>query len=340
MIEVRWGIIGCGDVTEKKSGPGLQKVAGSKLVAVMRRDGAKAADYAKRHGVPKWYDDADELINDPDVNAVYVATPPDTHCEYALRVAAAGKPCYVEKPMARSAAECKRMVDAFAAAKLPLFVAYYRRALPAFVKAKQLLEGGSIGKLTSIIYRHSGPRHRSPDGWRVNVAVAGAGLYLDLASHALDALDYITGPMNDVSGLATNLATQIDAEDVIGMSWRSSSTDAIGVATWNFAADASADDIELLGTDGTIRWRCFGDGTVTLSRGKETESFVCGNPEHVQQPLIQTIVDDLLNRGGKCPSTGETAMRTSVVMDTVLNAYYGGRTDDFWKRPHTWNKHA
>lgn len=338
MNEIRWGIIGCGDVTEKKSGPALQKVDGSKLVAVMRRDASKAADYARRHGVPKWYDDADNLIHDPDVTAVYVATPPDTHCEYALRVAAARKPCYVEKPMARNATECRRMIEAFSLRGLPLFVAYYRRRLPAFVKAKELLDGGAIGRLTSIVYRHCGPRHRRADGWRVDVAIAGGGLFLDLASHALDALDYITGPMIDVRGLAGNLATDITAEDVVGMSWRSADSGAIGVATWNFATDAQADDIELLGTDGAIRWRCFGDGTVTLTRGQSTETFACGNPEHVQQPLIQTIVDQLLGRGGVCPSTGESALRTSVVMDQVLAAYYNGRDDDFWRRPGTWCK--
>ena len=83
---IRWGIIGCGDVTEVKSGPGLQKADGSQLVAVMRRDAEKARDYAKRHNVPRAYGDAQELIDDPEVDAVYVATPPGSHAEYAIRV--------------------------------------------------------------------------------------------------------------------------------------------------------------------------------------------------------------------------------------------------------------
>jgi predicted dehydrogenase len=84
MEEIRWGIIGCGDVTEIKSGPAFNKVANSKLVAVMRRDSAKAADYAKRHHVPKWYDDASKLINDPEVNAIYIATPPLQHDYFTI----------------------------------------------------------------------------------------------------------------------------------------------------------------------------------------------------------------------------------------------------------------
>src|SRR5687767_12030826 len=150
---IRWGIIGCGDVTEIKSGPALQKACGSQLVAVMRRNGALAADYAKRHGVPRWYDDARKLVADPEVDAIYVATPPGAHLEGALLAAAAGKPAYVEKPMARHATECDAMIAAFAQARRKLFVAYYRRALPRFVKVKQLLDAGALGQLTSVAHR-------------------------------------------------------------------------------------------------------------------------------------------------------------------------------------------
>src|SRR3954468_2626810 len=144
MSTIRWGIVGCGDVTEVKSGPGFQKAEGSELVAVMRRDAAKAQDYARRHGVQRAYDRAEDLIADPQVDAVYVATPPSTHAELALAVAAAGKPCLVEKPMARNHAECLQMVEVFAAQGLPLWVAYYRRALPRFVLVRDLLADGAI----------------------------------------------------------------------------------------------------------------------------------------------------------------------------------------------------
>ena len=118
----RWGIIGCGDVTEVKSGPALQKATGSALVAVMRRDLSKAQDYARRHGVPRAYNSADALINDPEVDAVYIATPPSSHCALTLAVAAAGKPCLVEKPMAMNHGECRRMIEACAARGVPLWV--------------------------------------------------------------------------------------------------------------------------------------------------------------------------------------------------------------------------
>ena len=151
MRTIRWGIIGCGNVTEVKSGPGFQKARNSALVAVMRRNAALAQDYAGRHGVPRWYDDGAALIADPEVDAVYVATPPSSHKGYVLACAAAGKPVYVEKPMALDHGECEEMIAACRAANVPLFVAYYRRALPRFLKVKELIDGGAIG-----LFRRSG----------------------------------------------------------------------------------------------------------------------------------------------------------------------------------------
>lgn len=333
-MSIRWGIIGCGDVCEKKSGPALYKTPGSELVAVMRRDRAKAADFAARHGVARSTDNADAIINDPQIDIVYVATPPGTHCEYTLKVAQAGKHCYVEKPMARNATEAQRMVDAFNARGLKLFVAYYRRTLPVFVKARELLESGAIGKLTSIVHRHTSPMHRRERGWRLNATESGGGIFLDLASHVFDALDLITGPFHDVLANAANVASDYDVEDTVSVSWRSP-TGALGSSIWNFAADQHEDVIQLLGTEGTITWASFGSGVVTLRRGNESHPFEAPYPAHVHQPLVQMIVDEL-NGVGTCPSTGSSALRTQVVMDQCLSGYYGGRADEFWLRPHTW----
>src|SRR5471032_640688 len=220
---IRWGIIGCGDVTEVKSGPGFQKANRSQLVAVMRRNGALAADYAKRHGVPRWYDDARALVNDPGVDAIYVATPPGAHLDGALLAAAAGKPCYVEKPMARHTPECDAMIAAFAQAKQKLFVAYYRRAMPRFLKAKELVDDGAIGQLTGIAYRLAWPTPANADpaknAWRVSAENAGGGLFLDVGSHLLDFLDFCLGPLEDVHGRAARLATAAEVEDAVVMTF-------------------------------------------------------------------------------------------------------------------------
>jgi len=122
--EICWGIIGVGDVCEVKSGPAFMEVANSSVMAVMRRMTEKAKDFANRHDVGKWYDNAEDLLNDPEINAIYIATPPSTHAEYTLKAAAVFKPVYVEKPMARSHQECVSMIAACEKANVPLFVAY------------------------------------------------------------------------------------------------------------------------------------------------------------------------------------------------------------------------
>ncbi|MFA6960014.1 MAG: Gfo/Idh/MocA family oxidoreductase [Opitutaceae bacterium] len=335
---IRWGIIGCGDVTEIKSGPGLQKAEGSELVAVMRRDGAKAADYARRHGVARWYDNAWALVADPEVDVVYVATPPGAHLEGALLAASAGKPCYIEKPFARNTTECDAILAAFQAAQRPVFAAFYRRCLPRFVEVKNLLNNHAIGTLTSVRLHFACAPADIPDvnnpPWRLDAAHAGAGLFLDLGSHALDLLDYLFGPLESVQGYAANLATPLPVEDSVVMSF-STATGVPGSAAWNFASAIHSDEVVLAGTGGRLVFSVFGNEPIRLETRDGVQTFDRPNPPHVQQPLIQTVVDTLLGRG-ECPSTGASARRTSAVMDTVLSAYYGGRADEFWTRAATW----
>jgi len=321
MHAVRWGIIGCGNVTEVKSGPGFQKADGSSLVAVMRRDREKAEDYARRHGVPRVHDTAEALIHDADVDAVYIATPPSSHCELALRVAAARKPCLVEKPMAMTHAECVRMNEAFRAAAVPLFVAYYRRALPRFLEVRRLLDSGAIGSVTDVHVRVSEPlaKGEAAAGWRFDPAVAGAGLFLDLASHCLDVLDFLLGPIADASGFAVNTGGAYAAEDVTAGALRFASG-MVGTGTWNFNADRSMDVITFTGPGGDLLTPVFTDGDVVVRRGRHEEVLSIRNPPHVHQPLIQSIVDELRGRG-RCESTGESGARATWVMDRLLESY-------------------
>ena len=315
---IRWGIIGCGDVTEVKSGPGFQKADGSALVAVMRRDRAKAEDYARRHGVPRAYDDARALLADPDVDAVYVATPPESHAPLALLAAASGKPCLVEKPMARTHAECLGMVDAFVAAGVPLWVAYYRRALPRFLTLRDLLQSGAIGQVTSV---HVQVTDRLATGnaarnWRFDPATAGAGLFYDLGSHCVDLLDFLFGPIADVHGVAVNTGGTYPAEDVTSAVFRVGDSIA-GTGTWNFNAAAKTDVLGITGSGGTIECPIFADTDIVVSAGGQSQRLPLRNPPHVHQPLIQTIVDQLRGRG-RCESTGASGARASWVLERCL----------------------
>jgi 1,5-anhydro-D-fructose reductase (1,5-anhydro-D-mannitol-forming) len=330
MEHVRWGIVGCGDVTEVKSGPGFQKARGSSLVAVMRRDSSKAQDYARRHGVPRVHATAEDLIHDPEVDAVYIATPPGSHEALALLAAAARKPCLVEKPMARTHAECVRMVEAFGSARVPLWVAYYRRALPRFLKVRELLATHAIGRLTSVHIQITDRLAIGDDAtsWRFDPARAGGGLFFDLGSHCLDLIDFLVGPIAEVHGVALNTGGTYAPEDVTSAAFRAGEGVA-GTGIWNFHADAKSDIISCTGASGTIVTPVFTDGDVLVSRDGHTEVLPLRNPPHVHQPLIQTIVDELRGEG-RCESTGESGARTSWVMDRCVDGYYGRRVPTHW----------
>ena len=320
MNGIRWGIIGCGDVTERKSGPGFQKAAGSALVAVMRRDGSLAADYARRHGVPKWYDDADALIGDPEVDAVYIATPPATHVEYVKRVADAGKPIYCEKPMGISFAESEAAVAYCAARKVPFFVAYYRRAMGKYRAVAGLIREGAVGEVRhvhlSMTAKPVGPDERGVLPWRVRKEVAGGGLILDVGSHALDILDFYFGPIAEVRAFASNQAGLYEVEDTVTGTWRFASG-VHGTGAWCFAADKDEDQITVYGTEGRLSFAVLNAaGPVEISGKSGDRMLKFEAPEHVQQALIQTVVDELLGKG-KCPSTGESALRTDRVLELL-----------------------
>ena len=319
MKTIRWGIIGCGDVTEVKSGPGFQQASNSALVAVMRRNGALAADYARRHGVPKWYDDGQALIDDPDVDAVYIATPPNAHMSYTLAAAKAGKPVYVEKPMALNFDECWAMIEACQMAGVPLWVAYYRRALPRFLKVKELIDSGAIGTprtVTVTFYRKWRPAEPGNLPWRVLPEIAGGGLFVDLAAHTLDYLDYFLGPIQSVQGYASNQAGYYPAEDVVTGSFVFASG-VQGVGIWSFSSFTNVDQTEIVGDAGRLTFTSFTTDPIQLTTGRGVTEFDLDHPAHIQQPLIQSIVNEL-NGVGACPSPGASGARTTWVMDQML----------------------
>ncbi|TDB68237.1 Gfo/Idh/MocA family protein [Arundinibacter roseus] len=325
MQKIKWGIIGCGDVTEKKSGPAFSKIPGSELVAVMRRDAEKAADYAQRHGVPKWYADADELLNDPEINAIYIATPPDSHHEYTLKALRLGKPVYVEKPMARTAAECDEMVRVSAETGTPLFVAYYRRELPYFIKVKELIDSKAIGELRSVhITLHWPPyvEETGPDAkprWRVDPTISGGGHFHDLASHQFDFLEYALGPVSYATGISRNQAGLYAADDVVAAAFEFESG-VVGTGSWCFTGAKSQrlDQTTLLGTEGKITFSFFEKFTIHLENVDGAQTFEIPYPEHVQQPLIETIVAELLGKGA-CPSSGETGARANHILEWITS---------------------
>jgi predicted dehydrogenase len=313
--QVRWGILGCGDVTEVKSGPALQKAARSSLVAVMRRDAAKAKDYAERHGVARWYADADALIADPEVDAVYVATPPSSHEELTGKALNAGKPVLVEKPMATTVAACDRMVAAAEAAGQSLTVAYYRRALPRFEKLRALIAEGAIGTPRVAQITHLMPRGTRPDiGWKVDPETGGGGIFVDVQSHTIDWLQYVFGAARDVTGLTARQAGDYAAEDFVGFTGL---VGAVAVsALCAYAVAESREAVTIHGDSGSLAMSFFRQTPITLRSGDRVETFDIADPPHVHQPLIERLVAHLLD-GAPNPCPGEDARLTNKVLAAI-----------------------
>jgi predicted dehydrogenase len=323
-----WGVIGAGDVCEKKSAPAMYKLKGSRVKSVMRRDLAKAQDFAKRHNIPYAFDRVEAILDDPEIDLVYIATPPSSHMDLAIKAAAAGKPVYVEKPMAANYEACLVMNEVFERAGLPLFVAYYRRSLPNFLKIKELVDEGVIGEVrtvTILMNKEPVPDNvrQSETNWRVVPDISGGGYFYDLASHQLDFLDFLFGPVRRAKGFSSNQAGHYEAEDVVSGSFFFENG-VVGSGSWCFTAGKSAniDRTVIIGSKGQIEYATFGDPSVLLITDERgTERFTFELPEHIQQNLIQTILDEMKGQG-KCPSTGESAARTSRVLDIIAKSGY------------------
>ncbi len=304
---IGWGVIGVGDVTEVKSAPEIFRAADSEVVHVMRRDADRARDFAARHGIARWSTDAQAVIDDPEVTAVYIATPTATHAEYAIAAARAGKHVLVEKPMAMSSAEGRAMVEAADTAGVRLWVAYYRRTLPRFVKVRELLEAGTLGRLLSVQTTWRKPTDFT--GWRWDPQVNRGGEFYETACHTFDVLDHLLGPASAPAGVVAGDGHAVAATYRFG--------DVVGSGTFSFGTPDAVEATVLTGERGTCTFASFSPTPIRVVTSEGLETYEVGDPAHVHGPLVATILDELRGHG-TCPSTGRTALRTSELMDAIL----------------------
>lgn len=324
MKQINWGFIGCGEVTEKKSGPAFNEVEGSQVVAVMSRSENKARSYAERHHVRKWYTDASELIEDPDVNAVYIATPPSSHATFAIMAMRAGKPCYIEKPLAASYNDCIRINRISEQTGVPCFVAYYRRYLPYFQKVKEIIENGTIGNVVNVQVRFSVPprdldfQSGKEMPWRLQPDIAGGGYFYDLAPHQIDLLQNLFGVITRAHGYPANRAHLYQAEDTLSACFFFESG-IPGSGSWCFVGHESAkeDCIEVIGEKGSLSFSVFTYQPIEVITSEGKNSITVPNPPYVQLPLIKNVIEHLQGIG-KCDCTSVSATAVNWVLDRVL----------------------
>ena len=328
LKKVKWGFIGCGEVTERKSGPAFGLIEGSEVVAVMSRDAEKAQSYAERHGISRYYTDAQSLVNDSNVNAVYIATPPSSHATFAIMAMKAGKPVYVEKPLAASYEDCLRVNRISELTGVPCFVAFYRRYLPYFERVREIVHGGDIGKVLTVQIRFAVPpreldyKSGKELPWRLQPEVAGGGGYFyDLASHQIDLLQYMFGPIIETEGYCQNMVGLYEVEDTFNACFRFADG-LTGSGSWCFVAHESArrDRISIVGTKGKIVFSVFDYEPIVLDMEKGQERIIVPNPPHVQMGLIEQVVQHLQGkRVCDCDSVSATA--TNWVMDRILGKF-------------------
>ena len=324
MKQINWGFIGCGEVTEKKSGPAFNEVEGSQVVAVMSRSENKARSYAERHHIRKWYTDAQELIDDPDVNAIYIATPPSSHATFAIMAMRAGKPVYIEKPLAASYNDCIRINRISEQTGVPCFVAYYRRYLPYFQKVKEIIENGTIGKVINVQIRFSVPprdldyKNEKELPWRLQPDIAGGGYFYDLAPHQIDLLQNIFGVITRAHGYPANRAHLYKAEDTVSACFFFENG-VTGSGSWCFVGHESAkeDCIEVIGDKGSLSFSVFTYEPIVLITSEGKQSITVPNPSYVQLPMIKHVIEHLQGIG-HCECTSISATPVNWVLDRIL----------------------
>ena len=246
MKHISWGFIGLGEATERKSGAAFNAVTESHVEAVFSRSAHDARTYANLYGVPHWYTDAQSMIENPNVNAIYIATPPSAHAAYAIMAMRAGKPCLIEKPLASSYEDCVRINRVAEQTGVPCFVAYYRRYLPYFRTVRDILRRGVIGKVLSIQIRFAVPANElDNDGnkddrpWRLQPQEDGRGYFYNLAPHQFDLLQYLFGIIVKAHGYTANRTGHYKVEDTVNAVFRFEDG-LCGSGSWSFMARKGA----------------------------------------------------------------------------------------------------
>ncbi|MCE2844935.1 MAG: Gfo/Idh/MocA family protein [Chitinophagaceae bacterium] len=323
MEKICWGIIGCGNVTEVKSGPAFNKVEHSSLIAVSRRDPDKLADYVKRHDIPLSFTNALDLIQSEKINALYIATPPNVREAYAIEAMQLGKPVYLEKPMALNLAACKRLKAVSEKLGIKLSVAHYRRNLPLFMEVKNILEQGDIGAIKEVqitMLKKTDKAAKDPSNWRVDPSIAGGGYFYDLAPHQIDLVFYFFGKPKSFSGISTNKAGLYKAEDFV-QGTIELENGIVCKGLWDFSINGEEkDEFLIIGEKGTIRFPVFGLFIEVESNG-QVKTIPFEAPKHNQQNHIQAVVNYFLGKGEN-PCSAEDAILSMEVMESFV---YGSK---------------
>jgi len=329
-MPLRWAIIGCGDIANKRVAPAMVEDPGSELVALFSNTPERAEEMRARFGAQRAYSDLDAVLSDADVDAVYIASPQQRHCEETLRAAAAGKHVLCEKPMAVTLDECEEMIAACEAAGVQLAIAYYRRWYPKARKLKELVDSGTIGKPVSARVFIAGRYDPTPDDWkhwRVEAA-AGGGAMMDVGSHRLDLICYFLGRPARVAGLSSRLCMTYEVPDTEALLCEmESGAHVIAQAGWNLRT--GTDEMEVHGTEGSLIATPFDGSTQILLRGQGEDQVIEVERQatNMHLPLVASFAERVL-AGQRPEFDGVDGMQATRIISGGYRSHESGKWEE------------
>lgn len=331
-MTVNWGIVGAGKIAESQMAPAIAAVPGHELVAVSRREMVSARQFAARHGAVRAYDNAEALLNDEQVDAVYVATPPHLHASETILAAQAGKHVLCEKPMALTTAECRAMIEACRAAGVVLSVCHYQRFNARHQRIRQLVEEKAIGNVTAVRINFSDRFPPQPGVWHHDPRISGGGPMMDLGIHCIDLLRYLCGPAESVSALAETLVDSSEVDDTATLLIRlASGGQAVVTSHWTTAnhEPERTNGLEIWGTKGSVvaapisAKDSAGTLNVFTAEGLRDESVEPGGPRpHVA--LVRAFGEAVAGEGPN-PIPGEEGLAGLAVVEAAYASARSGK---------------
>ena len=325
MIE--WGIIGCGDIANKRIAPAISQNASSKLVAVVRRDGEKARRFAEKHRARRFYTDVESLLADEQIKAVYISTPVYLHCKHTIMAAEAGKHVLCEKPMAINSQEGEKMITACQANKVKFMVAYYRRFYPMVRKIKTLLKEKILGQIVVVKTHFTtwyAPSKDDPYAWRIDPARGGGGPLMDVGSHSLDLLIYLFGMPEEVSSYIERVTFSYKVEDSVFLLARFKQKIHL-LAHYNFNLPNSH-SLEIYGTKGKIIVENIdGDMFFLYDEKNKCQKIRTPHAENPAFPMIESFAQSL-QQEKEIAIPGKEGIKATKVIDAIYKSAKLGRS--------------
>lgn len=320
-MSIRWGILGCGDVAHKRIAGAIAHQADSELVAACRRDAAKLRDFCATYRVERAYTNGDDLISDPEVDALYIATPVHLHCPQTMAAAMAGKHVLVEKPMALSLSECEAMVAACQENGVTLGVAYYRRFYPIVERIGELLSAERIGQPLSITAVTATPFGFQPgdDGyWRVLPTEGGGGALMDIGSHRVNLFLSLLGDITSVQAFCNTVGATYQAENCASMIVRFESG-AHGNVQCFFGSEVDPDEFTIMGTRGRLVASPLNGSELVIETAEGCRVESHPSPANFNTPVVNDFVAAI--REGREPRvSGEEGKRTNEVLERAYRS--------------------